>query len=137
MNFEEQTQTKVCVCMEKYEVVNEEIGIGRDAVVRLMRCKETKDLVAVKYIPREDRVRCYLCIHLYFVFPMIWRWQRKIINPRSPMFFGFLCNIYWFSLEFYWSFLVNFLIFNHFFFIHNTQIPKPYLEDRIQYHLDQ
>ncbi|KHN48096.1 serine/threonine-protein kinase SAPK7-like [Glycine soja] len=42
--------------MEKYEIVNEEIGIGRDAVVRLMRCKETKDLVAVKYIPREDRI---------------------------------------------------------------------------------
>ncbi|CAJ1938315.1 unnamed protein product [Sphenostylis stenocarpa] len=39
--------------MEKYEVVKESIGYGRYAMVRLMRHRETKDLVAVKFIPRH------------------------------------------------------------------------------------
>ncbi|KAL2343164.1 hypothetical protein Fmac_004449 [Flemingia macrophylla] len=41
---------------EKYEVVEEELGEGRYAVVRLMRHKNTRHLVAVKHIPRGHQV---------------------------------------------------------------------------------
>lgn len=42
--------------MEKYEVVKDHIGDGNYAVVRLLRHRETKDLFAVKYIPRGYKV---------------------------------------------------------------------------------
>ncbi|RWW58289.1 hypothetical protein BHE74_00034868, partial [Ensete ventricosum] len=42
--------------MEKYEVVRD-IGSGNSGVARLMRNKETKELVAMKYIPRGEKVR--------------------------------------------------------------------------------
>ncbi|TKY60156.1 Serine/threonine-protein kinase SRK2A [Spatholobus suberectus] len=55
--------------MEKYEAVEEKIGVGRFSVVRLMRHKETKDLVAVKYLPRGHKIND--------------RVAREIINHRS------------------------------------------------------
>ena len=41
--------------MDKYELVKD-IGSGNFGVARLMRNKETKELVAVKYIERGPRV---------------------------------------------------------------------------------
>ena len=42
--------------MEKYELIKD-IGAGNFGVARLMRNKETKELVAMKYIPRGQKVR--------------------------------------------------------------------------------
>lgn len=42
--------------MEKYELVKD-IGSGNFGVARLMRNRETKELLAVKYIPRGQKVR--------------------------------------------------------------------------------
>lgn len=42
--------------MEKYELVKD-IGSGNFGVARLMRNKETKELVAMKYIERGRKVR--------------------------------------------------------------------------------
>lgn len=42
--------------MEKYEVVRD-IGSGNFGVAKLMRHKETRVLVAMKYIERGHRVR--------------------------------------------------------------------------------
>lgn len=51
--------------MEKYELVKD-IGSGNFGVARLMRNKETKELVAMKYIERGHRVSVstvpFLCI---------------------------------------------------------------------------
>lgn len=41
--------------MEKYELVKD-IGSGNFGVARLMRHKETKELVAMKYIERGHKV---------------------------------------------------------------------------------
>lgn len=41
--------------MEKYELVKD-IGSGNFGVARLMRNKETKELVAMKYIERGHKV---------------------------------------------------------------------------------
>ncbi|XP_074585860.1 serine/threonine-protein kinase SAPK7-like isoform X1 [Curcuma longa] len=41
--------------MEKYEVVSE-LGAGNFGVARLLRHKETKELVAMKYIPRGHKI---------------------------------------------------------------------------------
>lgn len=46
--------------MEKYELVKD-IGSGNFGVARLMRNKETKELVAMKYIERGHKV-CTLCM---------------------------------------------------------------------------
>ncbi|KAK7399682.1 hypothetical protein VNO78_10871 [Psophocarpus tetragonolobus] len=64
--------------MEKYEIVEKDIGLGKFAVVTLMRHKHTKDLVAVKYIPRDTTIDE--------------RVAREIINHRSlrhPNIIGF------------------------------------------------
>jgi serine/threonine-protein kinase SRK2 len=42
--------------MERYELLKD-IGAGNFGVARLMRHKETKELVAMKYIPRGLKVR--------------------------------------------------------------------------------
>lgn len=41
--------------MEKYEVVKD-LGVGNFGVARLMRHKDTKELIAVKYIERGFKV---------------------------------------------------------------------------------
>lgn len=45
--------------MEKYEVVKD-IGSGNFGVARLMRHRETKELVAMKYIERGHKVPLHL-----------------------------------------------------------------------------
>ena len=49
--------------MEKYELVRD-IGSGNFGVARLMRNKETKELVAMKYIERGHKVRSWNLISL-------------------------------------------------------------------------
>jgi hypothetical protein len=49
------TETKT---MEKYELVKD-IGSGNFGVARLMRNKETKELVAMKYIERGRKVSTF------------------------------------------------------------------------------
>lgn len=52
--------------MEKYELVRD-IGAGNFGVARLMRDKETKDLVAMKYIERGRKV---LGFYLFYLLPL-------------------------------------------------------------------
>ena len=42
--------------MDRYELLKD-IGAGNFGVARLMRNKETKELVAIKYIERGNKVR--------------------------------------------------------------------------------
>ena len=60
--------------MEKYELVKD-IGAGNFGVARLMRNKETKELVAMKYIERGHKV------HAFFFFFSI----HKIEKYKIPM----------------------------------------------------
>lgn len=53
--------------MEKYELVRD-IGSGNFAVARLMRDKETKELVAMKYIQRGQKVCWYRNYYLISFF---------------------------------------------------------------------
>lgn len=54
--------------MDKYEVVKD-IGSGNFGVARLMRHKETKELVAMKYIERGHKVfTSFLHPNLFFFF---------------------------------------------------------------------
>lgn len=45
--------------MEKYDVVKH-LGAGNFGVARLLRHKETKELVAMKYIERGHKVYAYI-----------------------------------------------------------------------------
>jgi serine/threonine-protein kinase SRK2 len=47
--------------MDKYETVRD-IGSGNFGVARLMRNRETRELVAVKCIDRGHRVRLFACV---------------------------------------------------------------------------
>ena len=53
--------------MEKYEVVRD-IGSGNFGVARLMRNRETRELVAVKCIERGHRVLFFLETFCYGLF---------------------------------------------------------------------
>lgn len=46
--------------MEKYEVVKD-LGTGNFGVARLMRNKDTNEFVAMKYIPRGQKVGFLFC----------------------------------------------------------------------------
>ena len=61
--------------MEKYELVKD-IGAGNFGVARLMRNKETKELVAMKYIERGHKVRAFF---FFFFFQFI-----KFKNIKNP-----------------------------------------------------
>lgn len=50
---------------DRYDFVRD-IGSGNFGVARLMTDKLTKELVAVKYIERGDKVRC---IYFFVMFP--------------------------------------------------------------------
>lgn len=52
--------------MEKYELVKD-IGSGNFGVARLMRNKETKELVAMKYIERGRKV-AFPSLFFHFIF---------------------------------------------------------------------
>lgn len=86
--------------MEKYELVRD-IGSGNFGVARLMRNKETKELVAMKYIPRGQKVidfrrvvsfcsrdlrlddGCYRLCSWFFLAQIDENVAREIINHRS------------------------------------------------------
>lgn len=51
---------------DRYDFVRD-IGSGNFGVARLMRDKQTKELVAVKYIERGDKVRVFVCV-LFLIF---------------------------------------------------------------------
>jgi serine/threonine protein kinase len=58
--------------MEKYELVKD-IGSGNFGVARLMRNKETKELVAMKYIERGYRVSVRLICCMRFGYTVDFR----------------------------------------------------------------
>lgn len=55
--------------MEKYELVRD-LGSGNFGVARLLRNKETKELVAIKYIPRGLKVPFLFFFHSFFFFSL-------------------------------------------------------------------
>lgn len=61
--------------MEKYELVKD-IGSGNFGVARLMRNKETKELVAMKYIERGHKVYFYSILIQFDAYVHIYRWVR-------------------------------------------------------------
>ncbi|CAI9269003.1 unnamed protein product [Lactuca saligna] len=70
--------------MDKYEVVKD-LGAGNFAVARLMRHKETKDLVAMKYIERgkkiDENVAREIINHRSLRHPNIIRFKEVILTP--------------------------------------------------------
>ncbi|URE10996.1 serine threonine-protein kinase [Musa troglodytarum] len=71
--------------MEKYEMVRD-IGSGNSGVARLMRNKETKELVAMKYIPRgvkiDEKVAREIINHRSLRHPNIIHSRRWALAPR-------------------------------------------------------
>ncbi|XP_029127399.1 serine/threonine-protein kinase SRK2A-like isoform X2 [Cajanus cajan] len=71
--------------MEKYEVVEEDIGLGRYAVVKRMRHKNTRHLVAVKHIPRgpeiDEKVAREIINHRSLHHPNIVRFKEVALTP--------------------------------------------------------
>lgn len=70
--------------MEKYEVVRD-IGSGNFGVARLMRNKETKELVAMKFIERgrrvDENVAREIINHRSLVHPNIIRFKEVVLTP--------------------------------------------------------
>jgi len=70
--------------MEKYELVRD-IGSGNFAVARLMRDKETKELVAMKYIQRgqkiDENVAREIVNHRSLRHPNIIRFKEVVLTP--------------------------------------------------------
>jgi len=64
--------------MDKYELVRD-IGSGNFGVARLMRHKETKELVAMKYIPRGHKV-IVCCLILQKSLALIFYWHRFVFR---------------------------------------------------------
>ena len=65
---------------DRYELVKD-IGSGNFGVARLMRDKQTEELVAVKYIERGEKVSVF-----YFYFE-----YQNFINFLVIFFLGFSC----------------------------------------------
>ncbi|WOL02334.1 serine/threonine-protein kinase SAPK7 [Canna indica] len=70
--------------MERYELVRD-IGSGNFGVARLMRNKETKELVAMKYIPRgekiDEKVAREIINHRSLRHPNIIRFKEVMLTP--------------------------------------------------------
>ncbi|XP_074580293.1 serine/threonine-protein kinase SAPK7 isoform X2 [Curcuma longa] len=70
--------------MEKYELVRD-LGSGNFGVARLLRNKETKELVAIKYIPRglkiDENVAREIINHRSLRHPNIIRFKEVILTP--------------------------------------------------------
>ncbi|KAJ6830176.1 uncharacterized protein M6B38_355180 [Iris pallida] len=70
--------------MEKYELVRD-IGSGNFGVARLMRHKETKELVAMKYLPRgqkiDENVAREIINHRSLRHPNIIRFKEVVLTP--------------------------------------------------------
>jgi serine/threonine-protein kinase SRK2 len=70
--------------MEKYELLKD-LGAGNFGVARLMRNKETKELVAMKYIPRgqkiDENVAREIINHRSLKHPNIIRFKEVVLTP--------------------------------------------------------
>ncbi|KAL5215566.1 hypothetical protein ABZP36_006967 [Zizania latifolia] len=70
--------------MERYELLKD-IGAGNFGVARLMRNKETKELVAMKYIPRglkiDENVAREIMNHRSLRHPNIIRFKEVVVTP--------------------------------------------------------
>ncbi|BAF14741.1 serine/threonine-protein kinase SAPK7 [Oryza sativa Japonica Group] len=70
--------------MERYELLKD-IGAGNFGVARLMRNKETKELVAMKYIPRglkiDENVAREIINHRSLRHPNIIRFKEVVVTP--------------------------------------------------------
>ncbi|KAJ1686178.1 hypothetical protein LUZ63_017568 [Rhynchospora breviuscula] len=70
--------------MEKYELLKD-LGAGNFGVARLMRNKETKELVAMKYIPRgqkiDENVAREIINHRSLRHPNIIRFKEVVLTP--------------------------------------------------------
>ncbi|XP_047062967.1 serine/threonine-protein kinase SAPK7 [Lolium rigidum] len=70
--------------MERYELLKD-IGAGNFGVARLMRHKETKELVAMKYIPRglkiDENVAREIINHRSLRHPNIIRFKEVVVTP--------------------------------------------------------
>ena len=70
--------------MENYELVKE-IGSGNFGVARLMRHKQTKELVAMKYIERghkiDENVAREIINHKSLRHPNIIRFKEVVLTP--------------------------------------------------------
>lgn len=78
--------------MEKYEMVRD-IGSGNFGVAKLMRNKETKELVAMKYIERGHRVINFSCLLLVNFLSFI-----GFVDPRFHLQFSYLCLPFLFAV---------------------------------------
>lgn len=68
--------------MEKYELVKD-IGAGNFGVARLMKVKNSKELVAMKYIERGPKVRL---LSVWFTFQFLSFPITQISKIRNPPF---------------------------------------------------
>ena len=80
--------------MEKYEIVKD-IGSGNFGVAKLVRERWTKELFAVKFIERGQKVCalgefCWFFFHLGF---FLVRFDKKKMSLRSSDFGGRLMNM--------------------------------------------
>ncbi|XVE49099.1 hypothetical protein DITRI_Ditri01bG0054800 [Diplodiscus trichospermus] len=112
--------------MEKYELVKD-IGSGNFGVARLMRNKETKELVAMKYIDRghkiDENVAREIINHRSLRHPNIIRFKEVVLTPThlaivmeyaaGGELFERICNAGRFS-EDEWSVFANFSCFTSF-----------------------
>jgi serine/threonine-protein kinase SRK2 len=77
------TKTKV-VAMEKYEMVKD-LGFGNFGLARLMRNKQTNELVAVKFIDRgykiDENVAREIINHRALNHPNIVRFKEVVLTP--------------------------------------------------------
>ncbi|THU49816.1 hypothetical protein C4D60_Mb06t13560 [Musa balbisiana] len=82
--------------MEKYEVVRD-IGSGNSGVARLMRNKETKELVAMKYIPRgekiDEKVAREIINHRSLRHPNIIRFKEVGFGSSSRLLRQLICGV--------------------------------------------
>lgn len=80
--------------MEKYELVKD-IGSGNFGVARLMRNRETKELVAMKYIERGYKV--LLPFHFHYS-PFVFLPRIHVIvnfyNPKTSLCLSLLMGVF-------------------------------------------
>jgi serine/threonine protein kinase len=71
--------------MEKYELVKY-LGAGNFGVARLLRHKETKELVAMKYIERGHKVIVFFSCNSFDFFS-VWFLRKLPFSRESLVFF--------------------------------------------------
>jgi serine/threonine protein kinase len=83
---------------DRYELVRD-IGSGNFGVARLMRDKQTEELVAVKYIERGEKVSVQKLLFFFFCSFSCFNFFFQIL-----FFFFFFCSFSFFVLAFEFSF---------------------------------